>query len=89
MSIETARAKINAEANGCGGLEKAIAARGLAPRKTLNQGGSDANVYNSRGLPSVVVGCGMHDVHGTSEYADLGEMADCAGIVLAAITGQE
>ena len=26
MSIETARAKINAEANGCGGLEKAIAA---------------------------------------------------------------
>lgn len=70
-------------------LEKAIAARGLAPRKTLNQGGSDANTYNARGLPCVVVGCGMHDVHGTSEYADIGEMADCAGIVLAAITGQE
>ena len=70
-------------------LEKAIASRGLAPRKVLNQGGSDANTYNARGLPCAVVGCGMHDVHGTAEYADLGEMVDCAGIVLAAITGQE
>lgn len=70
-------------------LEKAIAARGLAPRKVLTQGGSDANVYNARGLPSMVVGCGMRDVHGTSEYANLGEMVDCAGVVLAAITGQE
>ena len=70
-------------------LEKAIAARGLTPAKTLSQGGSDANTYNARGLPSLVIGCGMHEMHGTAEYADLGEMVDCANIVLSAIAGQD
>jgi tripeptide aminopeptidase len=31
-------------------------------------GGTNANVYNEKGLPAVVIGCGMKDEHTTSEH---------------------
>ena len=49
--------------------------------KVVAQGGSDANIYNANGLPSVVLGCGMHAVHGNNERADLEEMCQCVDIM--------
>lgn len=50
-------------------------------------GGSDANVLTAKGLPSIVLACGMNDVHGTGEtiaVADLVALVE----VLVAVLGQ-
>jgi tripeptide aminopeptidase len=49
-------------------------------------GGTNASAYFEKGLPSVIIGCGMKEEHTTSEHvsiADL-EMATklCLGIVM-------
>lgn len=31
-------------------------------------GGTNANVYNEKGLPAVVIGCGMKEEHTTAEH---------------------
>lgn len=66
---------------------KAMEKAGLTPQYITTQGGSDANIYNRRGLPSVVIGCGMHGAHGVDEYADLSEMRDAVEVVLHLIRG--
>jgi tripeptide aminopeptidase len=52
---------------------------GIAAHVFDTGGGSDANVLTAKGLPSIVLSCGMTDVHGTGEslaVADLTSMAD-------------
>jgi len=39
----------------------------LTPRFVAGGGGSDANIFNRRGIPSLVVGCGMEKPHSTEE----------------------
>jgi tripeptide aminopeptidase len=59
---------------------------GVEPRVFSTGGGSDANVLAAKGLPSIVLSCGMTDVHGTSEsiaVADLVSLADLIAAVLA------
>lgn len=67
-------------------LQDAIRATGELPCLVVAQGGSDANVLNARGLPTVVVGCGMHGAHSVRERADLDEMAHCVEILMHAIS---
>ena len=62
-------------------LKKGMEACMLDMDTVIAQGGSDANIYNARGLPSVVLGCGMHAVHGNTERADLEEMCQCVDIM--------
>ncbi len=40
---------------------------GLPPRATTTGGGSDANNFNEKGLPSIILGCSWYDVHSTRE----------------------
>lgn len=68
-------------------LAKAIAKGGGEPRHVVAQGGSDASILNSRGLPSAVFGCGMHGAHSVTERADLREMTQSVEVLLAAIHG--
>jgi tripeptide aminopeptidase len=37
-------------------------------------GGTNANVYNEKGLPAVVIGCGMKEEHTTSEHLDIRDL---------------
>jgi tripeptide aminopeptidase len=37
-------------------------------------GGTNANVYNEKGLPAVVIGCGMKDEHTTNEHIHIRDM---------------
>jgi tripeptide aminopeptidase len=37
-------------------------------------GGTNANVYNEKGLPSVVIGCGMKNEHTNSEHVHISDM---------------
>jgi tripeptide aminopeptidase len=37
-------------------------------------GGTNANVYNEKGLPAVVIGCGMKDEHTTNEHISVSDL---------------
>ena len=47
---------------------KAAEAIGLVPSTTATGGGSDANFFNSYGVPTAVLAVGMSKVHTTEEY---------------------
>jgi tripeptide aminopeptidase len=61
---------------------------GREPNFRPTGGGSDANVFNARGVPSVVLSCGYYDAHTFNERVALADMvagAECAvNIALAA-----
>jgi len=66
--------------------EAALAA-GLEPRLVRGGGGSDANVFNARGLPAVTLGVGFEEVHSPGEriaVARLGELYRLAHALVAA-----
>ncbi|NPA48569.1 MAG: M20/M25/M40 family metallo-hydrolase [Thermodesulfobacteria bacterium] len=50
---------------------KAGEALGHLLRLTKTGGGSDANIFNARGFPCVILGTGMRKVHSTEEYLPL------------------
>jgi len=52
---------------------------GLTPRLVRSIGGSDTNVFNQKGVPTVNVGVGMHEIHSPAEWIDA---ADVARVVL-------
>lgn len=48
---------------------------GLMPTTVASIGGSDTNVLNGKGLPTVNVGIGMHGIHSTDEWIDSADLA--------------
>jgi len=56
---------------------------GLTPRFRATGGGSDANHFNYRGIPSVVLGCGYEKVHTTEERIAQDQLALLAEWVVA------
>ena len=67
----------------------AIATLGMTPDLGVSGGGSDANIFNLRGTPSVVVGIGTRDMHTTREHVDVGDLVDAARFCYALLTQQE
>jgi tripeptide aminopeptidase len=49
-------------------LEKAMIQAGLTPKPNRYTGGSDANVYNEKGLPAINLGIGAQNPHGNDEF---------------------
>ncbi len=45
-------------------------------------GGTNANVYNEKGLPAVVIGCGMKNEHTTSEHVYISDLELSAKLCL-------
>ncbi len=68
-------------------LRRGIEAAGKHPRTVIAQGGSDSNVLNRHGLPTAVIGCGMHGAHSPRERASIEEMCDCVEVLLGAVRG--
>jgi len=63
---------------------------GLAPRLVKTGGGSDANIFNSRGIATAVLGVGMKKVHTTEEYIALEDLVNNAAYLVAVVkTAQE
>jgi tripeptide aminopeptidase len=50
---------------------------GLTPTTVLGGGGSDANVFHERGLPSVILATGGANVHTPAEELRLPEALAC------------
>lgn len=58
---------------------------GITPVFEDGGGGSDANVYNSKGVPSVLLGVGYYGPHSPSESINMTELSRAADIVTALI----
>lgn len=56
---------------------------GREPAFRPTGGGSDANVFNRRGIPSVVLSCGYMDAHAVTEHVSLADMELSAEWVIA------
>ncbi len=56
---------------------------GLAMKPAAIGGGTNANVYNEKGLPAVVIGCGMCQEHTTSEHLKIDDLTKAAELCLA------
>ncbi len=61
---------------------KAAQRLGLNLRLTATGGGSDANIFNGRGLPCVILGTGMRRVHSTEEYLPLKDLIKACELTL-------
>ncbi|MBS3957626.1 MAG: M20/M25/M40 family metallo-hydrolase [Clostridiales bacterium] len=59
---------------------------GVEPRLFTTGGGSDASVFAASGAPTLVLSCGMHDVHSASESIALADMEALAALVEAVIS---
>ncbi|MBL8029009.1 MAG: M20/M25/M40 family metallo-hydrolase [Fibrobacteres bacterium] len=66
---------------------KAIKSSGLVPRYNHYRGGSDANVFNNRGIDSVNLSIAARNPHSPKEHADFKEIAKAWKIVEALSIG--
>lgn len=62
--------------------EAAVSAVGLKPELLSAGGGSDANVLNARGIPTVNLAAGMMRVHSPEEFVSLDEIERLCAVVL-------
>ena len=63
----------------------AVRSLGLEPRFRGTGGGSDVNVFNTRGLPSVNLSAGYEQVHSSSEYMPIERLEQAYALVLALV----
>ncbi|THF75870.1 M20/M25/M40 family metallo-hydrolase [Cohnella fermenti] len=63
----------------------AIESLGLTPRPFVSGGGSDANVFNGKGVPTVNLAVGYKDIHTTKERIKADDLVKVAELVLAII----
>ena len=52
----------------------------------LGGGGSDANIFNEKGIRTVIMGSGMKNIHTKSEYINLEDMVACVQILIGVIS---
>jgi tripeptide aminopeptidase len=63
----------------------AIEAIGLTPRTFSSGGGSDANMFNGNGVPTVNLAVGYEHIHTTKEQIKADDLAKTAELVLAIV----
>lgn len=68
-------------------LKKAAVATGKEPAVMGTGGGSDANYFNKKGIPSAVISCGMDRVHSSDERIKIVDLFDVTEMVLNLVTG--
>ena len=61
--------------------KEAMNKEGIEPNFAVIGGGSDANVLAGKGYRSVIIGCGMYNVHTVDEYLDLVETMKSAKVM--------
>ncbi|HJP83177.1 MAG TPA: M20/M25/M40 family metallo-hydrolase [Fimbriimonadaceae bacterium] len=60
---------------------------GFDPVLRTTLGGSDANVYNQKGVPCIVVATGMDKIHTHDEFISRKDLIDTAGLAVELIRG--
>ena len=59
-------------------VSNAARALGIDPKMEVGGGGSDANVFNARGIPAIILATGPADVHTLQESVAISKMAESA-----------
>jgi tripeptide aminopeptidase len=54
-------------------------------RTRATGGGSDANIFNARGLEIANLGCGMREIHTVNEWVDVKDMVATAELLVETI----
>ena len=67
-------------------LDRAAALLGRQLAKKVAGGGSDANIFSSKGRPVAILGIGMTDVHSTDESILLSDMTRTCELVFSLLT---
>lgn len=62
---------------------------GRKPTYRATMGGSDANIWNAKGIKAVVVSVGYEQIHTTSEYLPIAELVKAAELVETLGKGEE
>jgi tripeptide aminopeptidase len=65
--------------------KNAVRGIGLKPKIVPTGGGSDANIFNEMGIPSVILGVGFHNVHTSKEYVSIEDLEKGAELILSVI----
>ena len=68
------------------GLFKAASGFNIQLKARLGGGGSDANIFNEKGITTVLLGTGMKDVHTKSEYINIEDMVICTKLLINTIS---
>ncbi len=66
-------------------VEKACKEIGIEYSPVKSGGGSDTNIYNSKGVPSINLGIGMTKVHTKEESIKIEDMVGCTELLLSII----
>jgi tripeptide aminopeptidase len=66
-------------------VEEALHAVGLTPQPIRYTGGSDANVYNAKGVPAINFGIGAQKPHTSEEFILVEDLVKSAEIALALV----
>ena len=61
----------------------ALAKIGKEPVLQNGGGGSDANIFNEKGVPALLIAAGYNNAHTPEEYVSISGMCDCADFVAA------
>lgn len=78
-----------ADAEPCRLLLATAGKHGITPSMVSSIGGSDTNVLNQKGLPTVNVGVNMHDIHSVDEWIDAADLARVAAWLTDALLGTQ
>ncbi len=62
-------------------VAKALKKIGRKPNYRATMGGSDANIWNAKGIKAVVVSVGYEEIHTTNEYIPIAELVRAAELV--------
>ena len=62
--------------------QRASKSLGFEPELRTTLGGSDANIYNAKGVPSIVVATGMKAIHTHDEHVSRKDLVDTARLAL-------
>lgn len=79
--------KINEEEHVIQLAKKAIEKSGLVPKVESAGGGSDGNIYNQKGIPSVILGMGYENIHTKNEFMKKDDLFKVMEIVLNIVRG--
>lgn len=63
-------------------LKNACDETGITYTLKTSMGGSDANIYNEKGIPAVVLATGMSNVHTVHEYIDMNDVNNLSQLLV-------
>lgn len=67
--------KINEKSKEMSIVKAAVKILGIRPKIDMTGGGSDANIFNEMGIPSIILGVGSHNVHTSRESIAIEDLA--------------